>query len=1407
MFHGDIKTENILVTSWNWLYLSDFSSSFKKTYLPEDNPADFSYFFDISGRRTCYLAPERFLGTGEQDDGRGVTWAMDVFSVGCVIAELFVEAPIFSLSQLFKYRKGEYDPTYSHLSKIEDRDVRELVTHMIQVEPESRYSAEEYLNFWRRKAFPEYFYSFLHQYMGLITDPSSGRTPVDPEKTNFGEADERVDRIYYDFDKISYFLGYDDDKDSTKNCQEAIGEFLPVQINIPNNRHSATSKRTKPVDDGTLIFLTLVVSSIRNTARATSRLRACDLMLAFAERITDEAKLDRVLPFLVTLLTDKSDVVKLAALRSIAQLLTLIQVVSPVNAYVFTEYVRPRLQNIIEGPSSKARPVLRATYAACLASLAHSSLNILDMIQALRAGGSIPTVDPEAEDGSATDLVYKNLYDVARADLVAHFESHTKALLTDSDASVRRAFLRSVSSLCIFFGPGKANDVILSHLNTYLNDKDWMLKCAFFQTIVGVATYVGSANLEDFILPLMFQSLTDPEEFVVERALRSFASMAELGLLQRSKCWEVIDLVARFTVHPNTWIREAAVHFITATTGQLSAVDNRCIVLPLLRPFLRVPINELKSTAILDSLKKPLPRTILEMAFTWSLKVEKGKFWNLGSEQKAFSFRGPEQSIPILSSKQLDANTMKRLPKNEEDEQWLTRLRHLGMTSDDELKLLALREYVQRTGAKRSKMSDNDKSISFGNVVSLTELNVVPQTVIFDNNEAQTKSRRRESMSQAHQARSERKHTITDALLDASITADGPLASRGKSHANSQRQKNSENSRALDIPRNRLEASNQVSPLSSSPDTRASSLDHIATRGKLPTQASTQPNRGNEARSDSTVTPIGSFRDGKIPIKHRSSAMNLINRRDAQKSVAETGTISTHATGEIEGRVPDEGAGDDAQDNVAEDLERRAGHTYEGHDPSVTRLLDNLATENYPVDQYDFGPLVNPISRRARRTDSNQPDVPWRPQGIHIATFGEHSAAITRVLPSPDHIFFITASDDGTVKVWDTLRLEKSLVHKSRQTHKHAGGAKVKCITFVENTHAFVSCATDGSVNVVKVDCIRSSDDFRYGRPRIKRSYKLPADEYAVWCEHFRQDGKSTLVIATSGSRIIALDLRTMSKLYTLSIPLSYGLPTCFVIDRRRTWLLVGTGRGILCLFDLRFRLAVKSWALSGATPIRRLALHPSTKARGKLVCVLGGTLHADVTIWDVVSSTCKEVFRASSLGGDKEQELNLKDTAKSYQPVTISDTALLANSSLPAVNSPLRAMAIGNGSVPDERDSRYSYLITGGTDRRVRFWDLIHVEGSVTVNGLATDELQPSYSTVNPSPGLSVNIEKQQKEDRSKGKDRSKRKIGRMAEMQREQKALLRSHLDDITDVMVLEGTTAMVVSVDRRGCLYAYQ
>jgi len=75
----------------------------------QDNPADFSYFFDTSRRRTCYIAPERFvesswrtvdptkdmsnldLTTSEVKKG-DLTPSMDIFSTGSVC--------IFSISDV-----------------------------------------------------------------------------------------------------------------------------------------------------------------------------------------------------------------------------------------------------------------------------------------------------------------------------------------------------------------------------------------------------------------------------------------------------------------------------------------------------------------------------------------------------------------------------------------------------------------------------------------------------------------------------------------------------------------------------------------------------------------------------------------------------------------------------------------------------------------------------------------------------------------------------------------------------------------------------------------------------------------------------------------------------------------------------------------------------------------------------------------------------------------------------------------------------------------------------------------------------------------------------------------------------------------------------------------------------------
>ena len=132
------------MTTSNWIYITDLSP-FKPVYLPEDNPADFDFFFDTSSRRSCYLAPERFFAAGSkaerrraesdwqdgQRDGK-VTEEMDVFSAGCTIAELWLDGKdVFNLSGMLAWREGKSSP---------EGVISEITDPLMQVKPTGGHS-------------------------------------------------------------------------------------------------------------------------------------------------------------------------------------------------------------------------------------------------------------------------------------------------------------------------------------------------------------------------------------------------------------------------------------------------------------------------------------------------------------------------------------------------------------------------------------------------------------------------------------------------------------------------------------------------------------------------------------------------------------------------------------------------------------------------------------------------------------------------------------------------------------------------------------------------------------------------------------------------------------------------------------------------------------------------------------------------------------------------------------------------------------------------------------------------------------------------------------------------------------------------------------------------------------------
>ncbi|KAK6819531.1 hypothetical protein PG987_016014 [Apiospora arundinis] len=1123
------------------------------------------------------------------------------------------------------------------------------------------------------------------------------------------------------------------------------------------------------------------------------------------------------------LLNDEVDIVAIAALRSVTELLAMVTVITPVNAHVFPEYIIPRMQVFLAGASrlpsvgkERREPsaLTRATYASCLGRLATTASRFLTMTNILKEEGSISMADPEVEGGSDAETAFVTLFDNSRKELARLFETHAKALVEDADASVRRAFLSSVPELCKFFGEAESNDIILTHLNTYLNDKDWMLKCAFFDTIVGIATYFGSTSLEEFNLPLMVQALTDPEEHVVQAALHSLAELANLGLLSRTKTWELIDIVGRFTMHPNIWIRESAAEFLANSTIHLSQSDKRCIILPQVRPLLKNNIiPDFSELGLLAALKKPLSRTVFDQAMVWAQKTDKGLFWKAVMKQRQSTFNLSSTGV-ASKARETQPLSLSRVSKNEEDEQWLSRLRNYGMTQGDEFKLLVLREFIWRLSRMKSNPAASDgTSTGLSDIIQLhDQMKCSIQNILFDEVPSLDDPSRPPLDSPADQGKGP--YTIADALLDASMTIDEPVGRRRRAAINSHRSRLSGQGEAIS-PRTTIDRGT-MSPTRLQP---GSPTDGRASFDE--SRRASSASRGRTSVRDDDVSSQDRPFSARRAIRPQSSALDLLNRKDTNRSIPETGTTETNAFGQVEGPfAPNPPPKITLPSNFDETLDgassKKASHSYEGNDPTVLKMLDNMYIDNYPHDIVEFGPLVQPIStRKTGRGNGQGANEAWRPTGRLVATFAEHTSAINRIVPSPDHVFFITGGDDGCVKIWDSSRLERNISNRSRQTHRHAAGARVVALCFIECTHSFVSCATDGSVHIVKVDTVATESSTKYLRLRLLREYQLPPDEHAVWCAHYKTDIPSVLLLATNRSRVLAIDLRTMTPMYELQNPVHHGTPTCFVVDRKRYWLLLVLG-------------------MPGKLPIQRLALHPS-RGKGKWVCVAGGTGLQEVTVWDIEKTQCREIYRAagsSSKDGPKEYEAWSVDEDKPEGMLGRFATNIEPSSNTATTDRCVRALVVGsaNNSMDEPqttRDVRYGYLVTGGADKRLRFWDLNRADQSIVFSGLFGDDTKPVFhSQIAPNnPQLTIVTERVPKNssnnngnnssaapgssssNQQQQKKQAKEKPARHTVISAEQARLLRSHLDSVLDVAVLEVPYTMTISVDRMGVIFVFQ
>lgn len=1070
--------------------------------------------------------------------------------------------------------------------------------------------------------------------------------------------------------------------------------------------HSSPLPLEEPQCEGMVLIAVLLCTLLRGCRLQESKHAAILLLYRTAMMCDDDVRLQCIVPHLMTLISDPAACVKSLALRAVVRIMAALKSLPPGDAKVFQDYLLPSLSLL----PHDAEEMVRVDYALGLPRLAGSAHHQLLQMQQqdnlriaavaaqqrkqrgtdegeLEGDGVIPRTDP-------TNFMAgpRVRYDLELA-LVRHMVEKIVLELvtgTKTTSETKRGLVSLAQPLRLFFGRKDFNNLLLPFLITCLNASEWQLRAAFFEALANIGDYTGKESFKEILIPCLEQALQDAEATVIATAVRCLASVCP-HLRKRSllvAAQKVVGLLAK----PQTVVRASAISFLAAAAKVLPVADFYTQLHPLLEPYmLSVPLSWSDERMLASFLKTPdqSQSTAEEDQVTQRVKDTSNMLASTSGSQYTALLNPPLVPGHPSASRMLDSGRS-ALPDME------ARSSALGPRGWS----------PQQTAPHRVPLVPRSPSTPrHGNLDPPEAVKGLWRPV-------------RSSPMRPAKAPKEPLLIIPAAAPIYRYDMDSlPCGVKGQSlHKLA----------VLSIERRQRELEERLRQLQPSAGVEGFAANEVESlKGTL---NRLQVQEGEDVRDHATVTTYRltqlSFRSGPYPsgegalaaAASAASARLSLNLGQHRVVAGELDPVSMMGGG---------GVSDAVSAAMSTGILPPSEIPFGGNGRRATRTYLPTGQVSPPRGALGYGSSI----------------PPWRPRGVLVAHLYEHRKAVNQLAVAANGRFFVSASNDETVKVWDLRRLETDVSFQSRLTYAGQSGA-ILALTPCEGDASIASASSNGSVQVWRVEYARPSSSHtsdKYAGVVFSRQLSPSAGSImALKCL-----APHLLVVATQRGGVQGWDLRCRGEgaAWTLTSPPSWGVVEKLVTDPDPAgqWFVTGTSRGHIGLWDVRFQLQVGSWRHPVSCPIDAMALGPyisissspgsaTTTTSCPSVYVAAGSY--EVSLLDVMNFKCHQVLRVDE-GHYSPRDAPPETAPLSLQPSTPQNPRKQSTSShhldvASLASSLASALAIDQVNSPKVRPSGHrcllpgpgGHLMTGGTDRHIRFWDPSWPERSYVVCG-----------------------------------------------------------------------------------------